>query len=164
MNKNSICYQLFFQLQPRDEQLQAKTIAVNKKLAPMMLLNSIAHPSEVNNGCTGIVTKMVVKLRFVDMRANVITDVSAVVMLGVGAATLPGFEIIVETAVAIGWEFIVKVGACALEVLTDEWGEVITSGAPGIDAEVNASGWTATTTALEFVVLAPSSEPSFLCC
>ena len=83
-------------------------------------------------------------------------------MLGVGVDMLANAEIVA----VIGFEFIVKV-AYAVEMLAGVWAGVwaglIIGGAPDIGVEVNASGFAAVMTALEFALLAPL-EDSFLCC
>ena len=84
-----------------------------------MLPNNVAHPLEVDDVCTGIVTKMLVKLRLIVTRAKVMTDVSSVIVFGLGPGRLSGCEIIVETGVVIGSVFIVKAENTS-EVLTGE--------------------------------------------
>ena len=105
--------------------------------------------------CTGALINMLVEFRVRDMRAEVVIDVSAVVMLGVSVNILVDLGIIVVTVAVIGFEFVVKV-ALAVEVLAG----VIIGGGP---AEVKASSLAPVMTALEFALLAPL-EDSFLCC
>ena len=109
--------------------------------------------------CTGAFADMLAKLRLIVTRAKVVTDVPSIVVLGLGPCRLSGCEIIVESGVVIGSVFIVKLGENTVEVLTDEWTEVITSGGPAIGAKVRASGMAAATAALVFALPASSGAP-----
>ena len=99
----------------------------------------------MTGACTGTVIGMLAELWVIGMRADVVIDVSAVVMLGVGVEMLADVKIVV-TASAIGLECIVKVSYAA-EVLAGVWAGAIIGGAPGIG---DTTGLTAMMTTLEF--------------
>lgn len=122
------------------------------------LLKLLSHPSQVTNNCTGATSSPV------GMCADISTDFSGVIMLGNNAGTLSTIEIMLGTVVMIGSGRIVEAGACAVELLlTNEWAEVLNASVSGVGAEVNSSGLTTATAALDFAVPASSGEP-FRCC
>ena len=104
-------------------------------------------------------------LAFIGVRA----DLSTVLTLAVGVDILTNLEfIIVVAAVVVAARFIVVIiAACAVEVLVPT--EATISGAPVVDAEVNANCLGDTTCAFELVLpasldeLLPSCSALFSC-
>ena len=92
----------------------------------------------------------------IDLSADVTIDVSAVVMLAVGAANS---EAIAITDAVVSFEFIVKV-SCEVELLAGEWTDIITGDMSVVDAEVNASRLEDVLTSLGF----KTNEEIFLSC
>ena len=104
---------------------------------------------------TGAVTSLI------GICADVVIDISTIVMLGGRVGMLTDTGIIGEISAVIGLDCIVR-GVFSVEVLTGEWAEAIIGDVSGIGGELNVDGLSVTTAALEFAV--PASCELFLCC
>ena len=91
---------------------------------------------------------------FIRMCADVVIDLSIVVMLGFGVDMLTGVEIVVLIAVLIAFGFVVEVGFFTGGICS----------ARGITAEIKASdGLAVVTTDFEFAFPSPLEEPLLSC-
>ena len=110
----------------------------------------------------GAVFDMISKLDLIGMTADVVIDVSGVVMLDNGVGKLADAEIILVTALVITFEFIIT-ASYAVAVLAGVWSSAISGGAPSIGTEVNASRVAAVMTAVEFAMRAPWEDALLRC-
>ena len=113
--------------------------------------NSCSHPWEVTDMCTGTVTNMFVELWLISMRGDVMTDVSAVVIFGVGFGMLDdvgNIMAVIGLNLITGFSYAVKI-----------LGDSTIGRTPGSGAEVTASALGAMMDTLEWAWLASLNEP-----
>ena len=119
------------------------------------------HPLEVNGAYALVLIKILQELYLSSICTEVMLGVSVLIILVAAFDMLDDVGATVVTAAVCTLDFILKV-ICTVEVFASVCAVADVGGASGTDADVDACGFTAVTTTLEFTLLSPLGEP-FLC-